>query len=45
MCRPLHVGGDTTTYEIVVSDEKGRRTCTARLTRAIPPAPRGATKG
>ncbi|EIV92577.1 hotdog fold thioesterase [Frankia sp. QA3] len=36
VCRPLHVGGGTATYEIVISDERGRRTCTARLTCATP---------
>jgi 1,4-dihydroxy-2-naphthoyl-CoA hydrolase len=29
---PLHVGRSTATIEIVISDESGRRTCTARLT-------------
>jgi 1,4-dihydroxy-2-naphthoyl-CoA hydrolase len=29
---PLHVGRSTVTVEIVISDEEGRRTCTARLT-------------
>ncbi|GGZ31639.1 aromatic compound degradation protein PaaI [Streptomyces inusitatus] len=42
VCRPLHVGGGTATYEIVISDEQGRRTCTARLTCAVPPARRRA---
>ncbi|BCL21706.1 hotdog fold thioesterase [Streptomyces tuirus] len=35
-CRPLHLGTHTATYEIVISDERDRRTCTARLTCAIP---------
>ena len=35
MCRPLHRGSTTATYEIVITDETGRRTCTARLTAAI----------
>jgi uncharacterized protein (TIGR00369 family) len=39
VCRPLHVGSSTATYEIVITDDRGRRTCTARLTCAIP-APR-----
>jgi 1,4-dihydroxy-2-naphthoyl-CoA hydrolase len=30
--RPLHVGRSTSTTEIVIVDERGRRTCTARLT-------------
>jgi 1,4-dihydroxy-2-naphthoyl-CoA hydrolase len=29
---PLHLGGSVATYEIVISDEDGRRVCTARLT-------------
>ncbi|CAM5370298.1 hotdog fold thioesterase [Streptomyces aurantiogriseus] len=29
---PLHRGRTTATYEIVISDEAGRRVCTARLT-------------
>jgi uncharacterized protein (TIGR00369 family) len=36
---PLHLGGTVATYEIVISDEKGRRVCTCRLTCAIRPAP------
>jgi uncharacterized protein (TIGR00369 family) len=32
---PLHEGVSTATYEIVLSDDSGRRTCTARLTCAI----------
>jgi uncharacterized protein (TIGR00369 family) len=30
--RPVHVGRNTSTSEIVVVDDRGRRTCTARLT-------------
>lgn len=29
---PLHLGSTVATYEIVISDEGGRRVCTARLT-------------
>ena len=29
---PLHSGRSTSTYEIVITDEDGKRTCTARLT-------------
>lgn len=36
VCRPLHIGSTTASYEIVLSDERGRRICTARLTCAIP---------
>lgn len=32
VCTPLHVGRGTSTFEIVLTDEQGRRTCTARLT-------------
>lgn len=37
---PIHRGRSTATYEIVVSDEEGRRVCTGRLTcmlRDVPP--------
>lgn len=42
VCRPLHVGRSMSTFEITITDETGRRTCTARLTCVIrdrPPAP------
>ncbi|GCB50260.1 hotdog fold thioesterase [Streptomyces sp. NL15-2K] len=29
---PLHLGRSTATYEVVISDEEGRRVCSARLT-------------
>jgi uncharacterized protein (TIGR00369 family) len=32
VCTPLHTGRSTSTFEIVITDEEGRRTCTARLT-------------
>jgi 1,4-dihydroxy-2-naphthoyl-CoA hydrolase len=32
---PLHAGRTTATVEIVITDERGRRTCTARLTCLI----------
>jgi 1,4-dihydroxy-2-naphthoyl-CoA hydrolase len=32
VARPLHIGRSTSTCEIVVSDEQGRRVCTAKLT-------------
>lgn len=32
VARPLHVGRSTSTHEIVLTDDRGRRTCTARLT-------------
>ncbi|MFC5993053.1 hotdog fold thioesterase [Pseudonocardia hispaniensis] len=40
VARPLHVGRSTSTTEIVLTDEQGRRTCTAKLTclhRDTPP--------
>ncbi|PPK65529.1 hotdog fold thioesterase [Actinokineospora auranticolor] len=32
VCTPLHLGRSTSTFEIVITDEDDRRTCTARLT-------------
>ena len=32
VCTPLHVGHSVSTFQIVLSDADGRRTCTARLT-------------
>ncbi len=32
VARPVHVGRSTSTTEIVITDEQGRRTCTAKLT-------------
>ncbi|MEU4445695.1 hotdog fold thioesterase [Actinosynnema sp. NPDC050801] len=32
---PLHEGRSSATYEIAITDDAGRRTCTARLTCAI----------
>ncbi|WP_346271824.1 hotdog fold thioesterase [Pseudonocardia sp.] len=32
VARPLHVGRSTSTTEIVLTDEQGRRICTAKLT-------------
>ncbi|MFB9661831.1 PaaI family thioesterase [Glycomyces mayteni] len=36
---PIHRGRSTATYEVVVSDEDGRRVCTGRLTCMIRDAP------
>lgn len=36
---PLSLGRTLATYEIAISDEQGRRTCTARLTCLIRSAP------
>jgi uncharacterized protein (TIGR00369 family) len=35
VCTPLHVGRTTATFETVITDDEGRRTCTARLTCVI----------
>jgi 1,4-dihydroxy-2-naphthoyl-CoA hydrolase len=32
---PLHLGRTTTCYDIAITDENGRRVCTARITCAI----------
>jgi 1,4-dihydroxy-2-naphthoyl-CoA hydrolase len=29
---PLHLGSTVATYDIAITDEQGRRVCTARLT-------------
>lgn len=36
---PVHRGGSVATYDIVISDEQGRRVCTARLTCMLRGAP------
>jgi uncharacterized protein (TIGR00369 family) len=41
VCVPLHVGRTTATFETVVTDEDGKRTCTARLTCVLRDAPPG----
>ncbi|MFF5992975.1 PaaI family thioesterase [Prauserella flavalba] len=38
---PLHVGRSTITSEITITDESGRRTCTARLTCIVRDRPPG----
>ncbi|MEV4315283.1 PaaI family thioesterase [Actinocrispum sp. NPDC049592] len=32
---PIHIGRSTVTVEIVITDESGKRTCTARLTCVV----------
>jgi uncharacterized protein (TIGR00369 family) len=32
VCTPIHVGRQVSTFETVITDENGKRTCTARLT-------------
>ncbi|MFF0148410.1 uncharacterized protein (TIGR00369 family) [Amycolatopsis sulphurea] len=39
---PVHVGRGTITAEIVLTDDEGRRTCTARLTCVVRDRPPGA---
>lgn len=39
---PVHVGRGTITSEIVITDDQGRRTCTAKLTCIIRDIPPGA---
>jgi len=34
----IHLGRSTATYEVVVTDEQGRRVCTSRITCALLPA-------
>ncbi|MCI2421823.1 hotdog fold thioesterase [Saccharopolyspora sp. K220] len=38
---PLHQGRTTATYDIAITDEQGRRTCSARLTCALRDQPPG----
>jgi uncharacterized protein (TIGR00369 family) len=43
---PLHLGRTTACYEIIVSDDRGRRVCTARLTcRLVADTPVAGTGG
>lgn len=39
---PIHTGRSTSTFEIVITDEEGKRTCTARLTCILRDAAPGA---
>lgn len=38
---PVHVGRSTSTFEIVITDDQGKRTCTARLTCIVRDRPPG----
>ena len=38
----IHLGGSAATYEIVLTDDAGRRVCTGRLTCMLLAAPPGA---
>ncbi|WP_405740949.1 hotdog fold thioesterase [Streptomyces sp. NBC_01525] len=42
---PVHRGRSTATYEVVISDEAGKRVCTARLTCMLRDAPTDAYRG
>ena len=37
---PVHTGRSMATFEVVISDERGRRVCTSRITCALVPADR-----
>jgi len=37
----IHLGRTSTSYEIVITDERGKRVCTSRITCALVPAPQG----
>jgi 1,4-dihydroxy-2-naphthoyl-CoA hydrolase len=39
VCTPLHIGRTVASYQIVISDNAGRRICTARLTCVLRNAP------
>ncbi|HWG25707.1 hotdog fold thioesterase [Actinospica sp.] len=41
IARPLHLGRSTATYEVVITDEDGRRVCTSRITCMILEPPKG----
>lgn len=43
VCTPLHHGRTLASYEIVITDEQGRRVCTARLTCLVRDAVPGET--
>ena len=37
---PIHLGRSSACFEVVISDERGKRVCTARITCALIPAER-----
>jgi uncharacterized protein (TIGR00369 family) len=41
VCTPLHTGRSMSSYEVVITDEDGNRTCTARLTCVLRERPPG----
>jgi uncharacterized protein (TIGR00369 family) len=38
---PIYLGRTTTSYEVVITDERDKRVCTARITCQLIPAPPG----
>ena len=42
VCTPIHVGRSVSTFEIVITDDSEKRTCTARLTCVVREQPPGA---
>ena len=44
VCTPIHRGRSTATYEIAITDDQGRRACTARLTCFLKEAPKDQPK-
>lgn len=38
---PVHLGRTTACWEVVITDERGKRVCTSRITCALIPAPAG----
>jgi uncharacterized protein (TIGR00369 family) len=41
VCTPLHVGRSTATFQVEITDEDGKRICTARLTCILRERPPG----
>jgi 1,4-dihydroxy-2-naphthoyl-CoA hydrolase len=37
----VHLGRSSTSYEVVITDERGKRLCTSRITCALVPMPQG----
>ena len=37
---PIHLGRTSTAYDVVITDERGKRVCTSRITCALLPADR-----
>ena len=37
----IHLGRTSTSYDVVITDERGKRLCTSRITCALVPAPKG----